>query len=145
MWVNTPDLMKVSGTGAARLDREGFSGVPPSLWFKQRGSTCTELRQQPLSGKRLTWVESGFQPDFREGDGMSLTSGKTSSITARRPLTLILSWSSGATWTTTHSGHQPLHSRSVLQWSSWDCSRVSWKKQASSYNRENSCSGTSTM
>lgn len=105
----------------------------------EASSTCTEFRrQQPLSGKRLMCVES------REAERTSLTSGKTSSITVWCALTLTLSPSSGATWTTTHSGHDCPHSRSVLQCSSWDCKGVSWKKRASSYSKENSCRGTRT-
>lgn len=105
----------------------------------EASSTCTEFRrQQLLSGKRLMCVE------LREAERTSLTSGKTSSITAWCALTLTLSPSSGATWTTTHSGHDCPRSRSVLQCSSWDCRGVSWKKQASSYSKENSCRGTRT-
>lgn len=94
-----------------------------------------------MSGKRRICVESWFHVAFRELDMTSLTSGKTSSITSRWALTLILSPSSGATCTMTHShsGKTLLHSCLDLQRSNSTCRGASWKKVASSYSKEYSC------
>ena len=97
--------------------------------------------QYPLSGKRMICLESWFQLVVRELDMISFTSGKTSSITSRWALTLILSPKSGATCITTHSHsrHTLPHSRLFLQCSSSACSGANLKKLASSYSREYSC------
>lgn len=92
--------------------------------------TCTELRwQYPLSGKRMTWVESWFQPAFMELHMTSPTSGNTSSIKALSPLRVILSPSSGATRTTTHSHtRHTLRSLFATQSYPWYTHRL-WKGQ----------------
>lgn len=100
--------------------------------------TCTELRwQYPFRGKRMTCVESWFQPAFTELHMTSPISGKTSSIRALSPLSVILSPRSGATRTTKHSQGRDTRpsSWSWRQRSSSASMGCSWKYRASSYSR----------
>lgn len=104
--------------------------------------TCTELRwQYPLSGNRMTCVESWFQPAFTELHMTSPISGNTSSIRALSPLSVILSPRSGATRTTKHSQGRDtrLRSWSWRQLSNSASMGCSWKYRASSYSRVKSC------
>ncbi len=110
--------------------------------------TCTELRRQyPFRGKRMTWVESWFQPALTELHMTSPISGKMSSMRALSPLSVILSPSSGATRTTTHSHMRDVYLESCSERQRSRSARrgCSWKYRASSYSRENSCTHTHTQ